>query len=190
MYQWFREKSELAMIRVSILVALAALSAFASPLKCIDSPCSVSSNFSADILGDPDTRADTWGRAGATAHRVTFRPPAGYRVRVLRVYGDFLIWPMGKVEPGRFAGALWGLTTTGPDGSIHADWAADNTMIYVQVATGGQPARAPVNFKTEDGGLLGPDHVLVSKMAVWLNDTGLKIHMEPSFTVVFRYEKQ
>ena len=30
--------------------------------------------------------------------------------------------------------------------------------------------------------------VLVLKMSVWLNDTGLPIHMEPSFTLVYRYE--
>lgn len=175
------------MLRTLLIVALLRFACSAS--DCISKPCSVSSNFSADLIGEADHRADTWGTAGATFHRITFRPPAGYRVRVLRVYGDFLIWPIGKVEPGKFAGALWGLATTGPDGSIHADWAADNTMLYVQVATGGQPARAPVNFRTAHGGLLGPDHVLVSKMAVWLNDTGLKIHMEPSFTVVFQYQK-
>lgn len=173
------------MIRL-IASLLLAISAFGG--DCISSPCSLSANFSTDLLGEPDHRPDTWGTAGVTLHRITFRPPSGYRVRVLRVYGDFLIWPLGIVEKGKFAGALWGLTTTGPDGSVRADWAADNTFLYVQVATGGEPARAPVNLKTEAGGMLESDHVLVSKMAVWLNDTGLKIHMEPSFTVVYRFE--
>lgn len=169
-----------------LTIMLLATASYAA--DCIKTPCSLSSNFSADIKGEPDTRPDTWGTAGYTIHKITFRPPAGYRVRILRVYGDFLVWPIGLVEKGKFAGALWGLTTTAPDGSVHADWAADNTMLYVQVATGGEPARAPINFKTKAGGLLGRDNVLVSKMAVWLNDTGLPIHMEPSFTVVFKYE--
>jgi len=155
---------------------------------CDHTPRSVASNFSTDIKGDPDTRAMTWGTAGATTHRITFSPPRGCRVRVLRVYGDLLAWPRGTVEPGKFAGVLWGLQTTGPEGSLHADLAADNTMLYIQHATGGGPARAPVDFAVAAGGLLERDHVLVSKLAVWLNDTGRDIHMEPSFVVVYRFE--
>lgn len=166
------------------------LSLFTALLSPALGPYSAAANFSADLIGAPDARPNTWGTAGATSHRITFRPPAGYRVRVLRVYGDFLAWPVGKAPEGRFAGALWGLQTTAPEGSQRADWAADNTMLYVQVATGGQPARAPVNFDVREGGLLEPDNVLVSRLAVWLNDTGLKIHMEPSFVAVYQFERE
>jgi hypothetical protein len=121
--------------------------------------------------------------------KITFRPPFGYRVRIIRIYGDFLIWPVGKVADGRFAGALFGAQNTGYEGSKHSDWAADNTFLYVQVATGGQPARAAFDYKTKHGGLLQADNALDLKMAVWLNDTELPIHMEPSFTVVYRFEK-
>lgn len=149
---------------------------------------SIATNFSTDLKGEPDNRENTWGDAGAYTHKLTFRPPAGCRVRIIKVYGDFLIWPIGKVEPGKFAGALLGLQNTGYEGSANADLAADNTFLYIQTATSGSPARASFDYDTTYGGLLGKDHVMLVKMAVWLNDTGLKIHMEPSFVAVFQYE--
>ncbi len=159
-------------------------------LSSVAQTYSLGTNFSADLKGVPDNRADTWGDADYVVKAITFKPPQGYRVRIIRAYGDFLVWPIGKVEPGRFAGVLFGLQTTAPEGSIRADWAADNTMLYIQDATGGEARRAPFNFDTSAGGLLEDDHKLLVKMAVWLNDTGLFIHMEPSFVLVYRYEKK
>lgn len=159
-------------------------------LALVLGPYSAATNHATDLEGDPDSREGTWGTAGAVSHRIVFKPPVGYRVRVLRVYGDFLTWPIGKVESGKFAGTLWGLQTTGPDGSARADPIADNCFLYIQLATGGEPARASVNYDVREGGLLGPDHILVSKHAVWLNDTGLKIHMESSFVLVYQFEKE
>lgn len=151
---------------------------------------SSATNFSADILGTPDTRQGTWGRAGAETWRIQFKPPAGHRVRITRVYGDFLIWPRGKVEKGRFAGALFGLQTTAPEGSERADLAADNTCLYIQTATEGRPARAAFDHDVSAGCLLQPDHVLVVKVAVWLNDTDREIHCEPTWTMVYSYERE
>jgi len=165
-----------------ILVLFTALSSVAQTY-------SAATNLSVDIKGEPDFRQDTWGTAGYAVKAITFNPPPGYRVRILRVYGDFLAWPIGKVEPGKFAGVLLGLQTTAPDGSTKMDWGADNTMLYIQDATGGGPRRAGFDYDVSDGGLLQPDNKLLVKMAVWLNDTGLTIHMEPSFVMVYRYEK-
>lgn len=150
---------------------------------------SAATNLSVDLKGVPDTRPDTWGTADYAVKAITFNPPPGYRVRILRVYGDFLIWPIGKVEPGKFAGVLLGLQTTAPEGSSRIDLAADNTMLYIQDATGGGPRRAEFDYDVSTGGLLQSDNKLLVKMAVWLNDTGLAIHMEPSFVMVYRYEK-
>lgn len=175
-------------MKKTILFVAFALSALAN--DCIKRPCSLATNFTVDIKGEPDTRASTWGTAGVELKRITFRPPAGYRVRILRVYGDFLIWPLGKVESGKFAGALLGLQTTALEGSARADWAADNTFLYLQIATHGGPERAAFDHRTSDGGLLESDGVMVVKLAAWLNDTGLFIHMEPSFVAVFQYEKE
>ncbi len=61
-------------------------------------------------------------------------------------------------------------------------------MLYVQSGTGGKPERAPIDFDVSAGGLLSEDNVLESKLAVFLNDTGLPIHMEATFTLVYRFE--
>ena len=150
---------------------------------------SAATNLSVDLKGTPDLRQDTWGTADYSIKTITFNPPPGHRVRILRVYGDFVSWPIGKVEPGKFAGVLLGLQTTAPEGSTRMDWGADNTMLYIQDATGGGPRRAAFDFDVSDAGLLQPDNKLLVKMAVWLNDTDLIIHMEPSFVMVYRYEK-
>jgi len=150
---------------------------------------SAATNFTVDILGTLDTRPDTWGTAGYSVKAITFTPPPGHRVRILRVYGDLLFWPMGKVEQGKFAGVLLGLQTAAPEGSVRMDWAADNTMLYIQDATGGGPRRSAFDYDVSVGGLLQSDHKLLVKMAVWLNDTELPIHIEPSFVMVYRFEK-
>ncbi len=169
-----------------IILILLSNSIFAN--DCVNKFCSVATNNSTDLKGQPDTRPNTWGDADYAVHKVKFNPPIGYRVRVHRVYGDFVAWPIGHTPKGTFAGVLWGLQSTQPDGSIYADLAADNTFVYVQHAVARKPIRIPVNYNTSAGGLLGPDHTLISKVAVWLNNTGLQIHMEPSFVVVFKYE--
>lgn len=177
-----------AFLALAVFLVLA-YCALAQAQDAILGPYSAATNFSADILGDDDHRPDTWGKAGAHVWRIVFKPPAGYRVRVLRVYGDFLAWPKGKVPEGTYAGVLFGLQTTAPEGSVRADWAADNCFLYVQTATGGQPARAAFDYDVSVGGLLQDDHVLIVKVAVWLNDTGLAIHMEPTLSIIYRFER-
>lgn len=154
-------------------------------------PYSAATNHSSDLMGTPDSRPDTWGNAGYAVHKIEFHPPAGYRVRILRVYGDFQGW-VRKNPSGNCAGVLWGLSTTQPEGSQRVTPAADNTMLYVQdsVCAVERKFRAPVDYDTSAGGLLGPDNVLVSKVAVWLNETGEPVHVEPSFTVVYQFERE
>ncbi len=152
-------------------------------------PFSVATNHSDDILGTADTRPGTWGTAGYGVHELRFHPPAGYRVRVLRVYGDFQGF-IRQNPTGNCAGVLWGLQTTAPEGSIRVDPAADNTMLYVQDSLCARGTfRDPVDFDTSAAGLLEPDNVLLSKAAVFLNETGEPIHTESSFVVVFQYER-
>jgi hypothetical protein len=145
-------------------------------------------NFAWDARGVVDTRPGCWGTADAHTFPVTFRPPAGYRVRITRAYGDFVAWPRGVPPPGTFAGVLFGLQDTGPDGSRRADWLADNTMLYVQGAVGQMRERMAFDVRIKDGAL-GPDHKLLYKFAVWLNDTGLIIHMEASVTLEYVFER-
>ena len=172
------------------VVSLLLLVALASPSQTLG-PFSASTNHSDDILGTPDHRPDTWGTAGYAVHRLEFHPPKGYRARILRVYGDFQGW-VRKNPSGNCVGVLWGLTTTAPEGSARVTPAADNTFLYVQDSVCGadRTFRAPVDYDTRHGGLLGPDNVLLSKVAVWLNETGEPVHMEPSFTIVYQFERE
>jgi len=174
----------------TILATLLAAAVFAADPPDILGPYSSGTNFSADIKGTPDTRPRTWGTAGEFIFPIKFSPPPGYRVRILRAYGDFLVWPKGVVVKGRFAGALFGLQTTAPEGSVRADWLADNTFLYIQTATGGERAREQFDFPVDVGGLLERDNMLRVKVAVWLNDTGLEIHCEPSFVLTFSFERE
>ncbi len=144
-------------------------------------------NFAGDIRGTPDTRPGCWGEAGYFVKTVTFHPPPGKRVKILRAYGDLLAWPRGKPPEGTFAGVLFGLQTTAPEGSVRADWLADNTFLYVQGAVSDKGReRLPINVTIADG-LLEPDNKLYYKFAVWLNDTGKEIHLEASLTLVYDF---
>jgi hypothetical protein len=166
---------------------------------CISSPCSTAANFAYDLIGSPDARPGTWGMGGSQTYKLTFKVPTGYRARILRVYGDFVVWPRGTPLPdagdnvvGHSVGVLFGLSSTAPDGSLIASGggASDNCFLYIQDSSKGESRRAPFDFDTHVGGLLQDDGTMLVKAAVWLNTTGLAIHMEPSFTIVFQFEKQ
>lgn len=166
---------------------------------CISKPCSTAFNFAYDMIGTPDTRPGTWGDAAASSPTLKFKPPAGYRTRILRAYGDFVVWPRGKpaVDPtdkvvGTAVGTLLGLSTTAPDASeyVEGGGASDACFLYIQIASKGEAGRAPFDYDTHVGGLLEADNMMVVKAAVWLNTTGLAVHMEPSITVIFQFEKE
>ncbi len=150
---------------------------------------STAANFSVDLRGDPDLRANTWGTTGYVVWKIPFSVPAGTKVHLLRAYGDFLIWPKGKPPEGTYAGALLSLHTSAPDKPVNSvsPYLVDNCFLYIQAATGGKPARAAFDYDVSPGGLLD-NNTLYVKVAVWLNDTGLQIHMEPTMVIVYRLE--
>lgn len=159
-------------------------------------PYSASSNFTVDLTGSPDDRPSTWGDAGVQSWKQLFHPPGGYRVRILRLVGDLTAWPKilpadAPVGPGLVSGLLVGFQTTAKEGSDRVDYAADNTMLYVQDAVGAAPekTRTPLNCDVSVGGLLEADNALVIVAANFLNDTGTTIHMEVTYTVTYQFEK-
>jgi len=149
-------------------------------------PYSSAANHADDIQGTPDSRQNTWGTAAANTHVFAFHAPPGYVTRVLRVYGNFQGWIRTPGVAGKCAGVMWGLRSNADD-TTPMDYGSANTMLYIQDATCGSPFRDMVDFKVE-GGIL-PDGVLRSIVAVFLNETGQPVHLEPSFTVVFQFEK-
>lgn len=166
---------------------------------CISKPCSTAINFSFDLIGTPDDRPDTWGTAGVQTKQLVFHPPEGYRVRIIRVYGDFVVWPRGNAGSdrgdmvfGKLAGTLLGLSSTAPDRSeyVEGGGASDGCFLYVQVAAKKDPERVAIDHNTAMGGLLEKDGTVNVKAAVWLNTLGLAIHMEPSLVLVYQFERE
>jgi len=154
-------------------------------------PYSTAVNFAIDLAGTPDTRPGTWGNAGFAQNLITFSPPAGNVVRVLRVYGDFLAFPKsGTLSAGSSCEVGWGLKSTAPDGSSRVSTGYDNSFVWLQnVVTSNEPGcRAPFDFAVDVGGLLQSDNRLISQVFVALNTTGLTIHMEPTFTIIYQFE--
>lgn len=171
---------------------LASLTIMAMPLSAqILGPYSTTTNFSIDLCGVPDTRPTTWGTADSARNEIRFTPPIGYQVRIMRVSGDFVYWPKsGTMAPGTSAEVGWGLKTTAPDGAMHVSNSYDNTMAWIQGAflPGGPSTRIAFDVDTHIGGLLLPDNILVSQTFVAINTSGLVMHMEPTFTIIYRFE--
>jgi hypothetical protein len=154
-------------------------------------PYSTAVNFSVDLAGEPDTRAGTWGSAASAQNIVTFSPGAGGRVRILRIYGDFLGFPRSGTIPAASSCEIgWGLKTTAPDGSTRASTGYDNSFVWLQNALNASAPirRASFDFQVNVGGLLEADNKVISQTFVALNTTGLTIHMEPTFTMIYQFE--
>ena len=153
---------------------------------------SATGNFSVDLHGPVDTRPSTWGTSSAVLKPLTFKAPAGCSVEIAHLMGDFIAWPVGKVEKGNQAGVLISIErTNAPDAwadnpSKLADYAAPGYFLYLQAGTDGAPARMAFDVGVVEG-ILAQDNVLEFKMAEYLNNTDQKIHMEVSFTVHFRF---
>lgn len=168
-------------------------------------PFTVSGNFPRDLYGPVDTRMAglvcaggpcIWGNADADVLPITFHPPAGYRVRILGLRGDLIAWI--KSLPGdkatrleSAAGVLIGFQTTSSKASAHCEYCADGCPLYLQDSvTEKQPkTRAPFLYDNLDM-LLDTDHVLHLKLASYLNTTGKPIHLEGTYTVIYRFEPQ
>lgn len=150
----------------------------------------VTGNFPRDLYGPKDTRNMTWGHADFDTLPIKFTPPAGYRVHITRLRGDLLSWPKSeKIIPfNGVAGVLLGFSTTANEGSIHCDWCADNTIVYVQDGlTGQEVRRTPFDWQVDR--ILEKDHTLVLKIASYLNTYGVPIHIEATWSAEFEYVK-
>jgi hypothetical protein len=170
-----------------VAVCLFAGSALAA---CTDpgTPHAITGNFSVELYGPVDTRPGTWGHADYVVWNQPFtNVPAGCRVQITRISGDFIAWAMGAVPAGTYAGVLIGAYQSGGTGSTRAAYAADGYFMYYQGGLSQYSLRIPFNQSVVEG-YLGSDNVLCWKVAEFLNTTGFPIHMEITFSqVVFRY---
>ena len=163
-------------------------------------------NFSADLEGQvlpgDVERPEIWGLREAFAWPLKFEPPAGHRVRLLSITGDLTarlttrgegpVWVSGAYP---YVGVLAGVQTRAESaGSVHADHAADDVLAYIQ-ADIGRDGVARIAMREDWRGLrnalLGPDHTVWFKVAKYLDETGLRTHLEVTFSQLrFRYEPE
>lgn len=154
---------------------------------------SFSTNVAWDSMGSPDTRPTTWGASGYCDTPIPFTDvPSGERVRILRIYGDYIMWPHGTIPPGTAAGGLTGLLTPscGQSPYVGPGLGSQGCFFYIQAGCGQEPIRAPFDFNVQEGGLLDADNTMLLRLGLYLNDTGVSIHMETTMVVTFRFETE
>ena len=166
-------------------------------------PHTVSGNFPRDLYGPVDTRMAgmtcsvgpcIWGHADSDVMPLQFFPPAGYRVRILGLRGDAIAWikslpgdPATPLESA--AGILVGFQTTSSSGSAHCDYCADGCPLYLQDSVTEKTPKTRTPFVYDNlNMLLDPDNKLQLKVASFLNTTGKPIHIEATYTVIYRFE--
>jgi hypothetical protein len=152
-------------------------------------PLTFSTDYPFTSAGNPDTRPETWGTCAEDDGQLVFQNvPEGQRVRITRVYGNMTAWVRGDAPAGTKSGALLALQTTGATGNPHVTLSAMGCMLYIQLATGQNEAAVQFDVDVTNSGLLDDDNTLVVKRAIYLNDTGLPIHMEATLIGEFVYE--
>lgn len=157
---------------------------------CVSSPCVSTVNLPIDTAGAKDTRPNTWGTAAAVQVPIQFDDvPAGYSVSILRVYGDFIAWAHGKVPEGTHSGLLWGLFNSQTGASQNVEYGSYGCPIYFQGAVGSSELTRPFDQVITAGGILPSNNILISQSAIFLNDTGQSIHLEPTFAIVYQFFK-
>jgi hypothetical protein len=162
---------------------------------------SATNNFAYDVQGTEVQIPGAWGSSQAIAVPILFHPPAGYQTRITRIYGNLLAsTTKGALMPqGTGAEAGWGLKTTATDGSLQVTYptstgayvgsAYQNTVDWEQTMINSQSAVSVDNFDRPGLSFVLPDdNTLICQTFVALNNTGLSIHIEPTFTVVYQFE--
>jgi hypothetical protein len=144
-----------------------------------------------DVQGEPSvTRSPDAPTAGEAQWQIHFvGVPSGDHVRILRTYGDFVVWPNGVAPAGTISGTFFMLNTSaqGPVITLSAS-TCDTCLLHIQQPTGGKPERAAFDVDVKQSGLLEDDNILYAKTAVWLNNMGLAIHMEATWVAVYQIE--
>lgn len=157
----------------------------------------LSTNVSWDCVGQQDARPSTWGTTGVNDVPIKFVDvPNGYRARIDRITGDLIAWAHaadGSPAPpsSSFFGALTGILVagSGQDPDVGPGLASSGCPFYVQGAANAYHAVNRVfDFDVSAGGLLGEDNTFTLRQAVFLNDTGLPIHVETTLVIQYDFE--
>jgi hypothetical protein len=152
--------------------------------------CSATVNIPFDTAGVPDPIY--WGNGGYLDVPFQFsNVPAGYRVRIMRLYGDHIAWAHNAGTPmptNSHAGVLWGIWSTASHNPPF-QYSANFCFVYHQ---GALSSSGDFNqyFDTDvsPGGLLAADNAFIVQLAIFLSDIGVSIHQELTTAVVYHFE--
>jgi len=163
-------------------------------------PWYAATNFAVDLSGTADSRSGTYGTTGVATWNLTFFPPPGARVRILSIEGDLVGWVRSlpgdpPTVPESTAGVTFNIqsnpSVSAYSNSGRCDPCSDGrvSMAYLQaVVTPLQPSFRAAFSRPDVGVVLGPDNALLITCATWLNTTGKPVHLEPTFTVKYKWE--
>lgn len=190
----------------ALILALAFFSPISRPTivssnQAIMGPFSTYNNYAVDMAGTPDSRPSAYGSAASNQFVLHFNAPAGYKTEILRVYGDFIAAPKsGGFPSGTGVEVGWGLKTTAADGSKYVTYPQASATAYIQsgydnsfvwsqdmLNAGKTAARLAFDFTLTAPIVLESDNNLISQAFVALNTSGLTIHEEPTFNVVYQF---
>jgi len=144
-------------------------------------------DYVSDLLGTPDKQFG--GTSGYADTVLTFNPPAGYRVRILSADVTVSSFARGAVPVGTHSGVSWGLVTTNPKNSGRADLINDHCLSYIKqsISASKDTDTTTAHYDIQNG-VLEPDNKLISRNAVYLNDTGIIIHTEVALILTYTFE--
>lgn len=165
---------------------------------CIASPCSSSINIPFDSQGTPAPSGagpGYWGTQGSALTSISFEGlPAGFSVQLLRIRWNLMGWIRGLVPASTQAGILWSLQTTASlqAGAVdNVQYGTNGCFLYPQMVFGVNVV-SPLQVETDlsKDNIVLPDGVMWSKEAVFLNNTGLHVHIEATWVTVYQFVKQ
>jgi hypothetical protein len=162
---------------------------------CITKPCQSVVNVAWDSQGVPDSNPNVWGNAGFVLVNIPFvNVPVGYRVRIIRMFGDYIAWIHGIVQPATHTGILFGFMRTQDLrektglGSLNMSYGSDQCFMYHQGALSTGDFTQYFDHDVSAGGLLQPDNTMLLQIAVFENETGSSVHQEVTSNVVYQFE--
>lgn len=191
------------LLPVAISLAVCSCAA-ATPAPCRLGPYTVAGNFVVDldgaVLQADQGNSTIWGRRESYGFPLKFTPPPGYGVRILRLSADLTArhtlrgHAPAAPAPGLYTGVLLAIATKYPSqGSIRADFAADDTFAYKQgdIGTSGV-VRFDIKEDLSDveNNWLTETNTLWFVVAKYLDETDYATHLEATFSsVVYQFER-
>lgn len=155
---------------------------------CVNQTCSSSSDVTWTTTGVPDTRPGTWGTTDTSIFSYTFtNVPSGYRVQVLRTYGDNVAWIQGNPQSNSHAGVLFSMSSSTGNSSDVTNGNSSCFLYHEGALSSNGTLTDPFDNVTADGGVLGSDNTIQVKLAMFLNDTGAAVFQDVTFVVVYRF---